>query len=143
MAYAWYGYFAPSGFFAKLGRVTQDEGRNSDGIALGGGKFNGLQIGYKTDRFYAYISGSAAATAASDLAAVGTNASNSTNGLAATAAVQHLRQRSDGSLPVRLLLGTSRSSKNAQAMAGSSVANLANGVGAGCGNYEQYASTKT
>jgi hypothetical protein len=55
MAYGYFGYFSPGGFFAKIGRIGQDEGRNADGIMLGGAQANGVQIGYKDARWYGYV----------------------------------------------------------------------------------------
>src|SRR6202035_1744848 len=46
MAYDFVGYFSPGGFFAKIGRISEDEGRNADGVALGGAQANGIQVGF-------------------------------------------------------------------------------------------------
>ena len=55
MAFGWFGYFSPGGFFAKIGRIGQDEGRNADGIMLGGAQVNGVQLGYKDKNWYGYF----------------------------------------------------------------------------------------
>jgi hypothetical protein len=133
VAYSWFGYFSPGGLFFKIGRISEDEGRNADGIALGGAQANGLQIGYKDSRAYAYIFGNTQATAASNISAVGiVSGNNSTNGLAATAAAA-----TSGNGPTNLCPfgypGNFPAVGGVAAIAGGSVANLATGTGAGYG----------
>ena len=55
MAFGWFGYFSPGGFFAKIGRIGQDEGHNADGIMLGGAQVNGVQLGYRDKNWYGYF----------------------------------------------------------------------------------------
>jgi len=87
IAYSWFGYFSPGGVFAKIGRISEDEGRNADGIALGGAQANGIQIGFKDSQNYAWAFFNSQATAISNISAVGTvNGGNSTNGLTSLAA---------------------------------------------------------
>jgi hypothetical protein len=133
VAYSWFGYFSPGGFFVKLGRIGEDEGRNSDGIALGGASANGVQIGYKTSRFYAYAFPNTQGTTASNLATLGTvGGNNSTNGLAGGAAAA-----GSGNAPTNLCPfgypGNFPAVGGTPAVAGGSVANLATGTGAGYG----------
>jgi hypothetical protein len=55
LAYDYIGYFSPGGFFAKIGRISQDEGRQNGGLELGGAQVNGVQVGYKDKNWYGYI----------------------------------------------------------------------------------------
>jgi hypothetical protein len=51
----WVGYYSPGGFFTRLGRISQDEGQNTNGVMLGGGQVDGIQIGFKNADWYGYI----------------------------------------------------------------------------------------
>ena len=82
MAYGYFGYFSPGGLFAKFGRIGQDEGRNADGIMLGGAQVNGVQIGYKDKNWYGYFFPNMQASAGYNIA-VGSSAVSGTTGLAA------------------------------------------------------------
>jgi hypothetical protein len=81
IAYSWFGYFAPGGGFVKIGRISEDEGRNADGIALGGAQANGIQFGYKDSQNYAYVFANTQNPELTNIGAVGTTGVNSTNGL--------------------------------------------------------------
>ena len=84
MAYDFVGYFSPGGFFAKIGRISQDEGRNADGVALGGAQANGIQLGFKNANWYGYVFPNEQADAAYNIA-LGSSAVNTASGLAAGA----------------------------------------------------------
>jgi hypothetical protein len=86
VAYSWFGYFSPGGVFAKIGRISEDEGRNADGIALGGAQANGFQIGFKDSQNYAYVFANTQNPELTNIGVTGQNGTNSTNGLTSLAA---------------------------------------------------------
>jgi hypothetical protein len=86
ISYSWFGYFSPGGLFAKVGRIGEDEGRNADGIALGGAQANGLQIGFKDSQNYAYVFANTQNPELTNIGVTGQNGTNSTNGLTSLAA---------------------------------------------------------
>jgi len=134
IAYSWFGYFSPGGFFAKIGRISEDEGRNADGIALGGAQANGLQFGYKDSRTYVYFFPNSQATALSNIAAVGiVNGQNTSNGLVGSAAAATSGNGPTGLCPFGYP-GNFAAVGGVAQIAGGSTANLATGTGAGYGN---------
>ncbi len=133
IAYSWIGYFSPGGLFVKAGRISEDEGRNADGIALGGAQANGVQIGYKDSRLYAYVFPNSQNPAVTQVATVGINANNSANGLGAGAAAVAAGVGPTGLCPFGYP-GNFSSVGGIPAVAGGSTANLATGQGAGYGS---------
>jgi hypothetical protein len=83
--YAFIRYGSPGGVYAKVGRLNQDEGAyNPLQWAAGGNQVNGIQLGYGTSRFNAYVMGS-------------TGSSSLTNSATAPACPINLQNCSKGS----------------------------------------------
>jgi len=134
IAYSWFGYFSPGGFFAKVGRIGEDEGRNADGIALGGAQANGLQFGWKDSQNYVYFFPNTQGTALSNISTLGiVNGQNSVNGLAVGAAAATSGNGPTGLCPFGYP-GNFAAVGGVAQIAGGSTANLATGAGAGFGN---------
>lgn len=84
LTYAYIRYGSPGGFYAKIGRIIQDEGAyNGLQFATGGNQGNGVQLGYTDKRVNAYLMsafGNSAITNTATSPACPLNFANCSNG---------------------------------------------------------------